>query len=96
MPTWYTAMAPSKMVRSVDCYLMLLPLPLTLEAFPAPVEVSLLVCISSPIYLALVSQTSDRKRHHDSRLQKLVAALQLLVFVLDDLYAIDDVHEAGL
>jgi hypothetical protein len=34
------------------CYLMLLPLPLALVTLPpAPVEVSLLVCISSPIYL---------------------------------------------
>jgi hypothetical protein len=75
---------------------MLRPMPLTLEAFPAPVEVSLLVCINSPIYLALVSCSSDSQSHNDLRLQKLVAALQLLVFVLDDLYAIDDVHEAGL
>jgi hypothetical protein len=32
----------------------------------------------------------------DVRLQKLVSALQFLVLVLDDLYTIDDLHEAGL
>jgi hypothetical protein len=32
----------------------------------------------------------------DIRLQELVAALQFLMLVLDDLYTIDDVHEAGL
>lgn len=79
-----------------DCYLITLPLPLTLDALPAPVEVSLLVCISSPIYLRAVSQSSQWRCGEYIRLEKLVAALELLVFVLDNLDAVDNLHEAGL
>jgi hypothetical protein len=37
------------------CYLMMRPLPLFLTALPAPLDVILLVCMSSPIYLDDVS-----------------------------------------
>ena len=30
------------------------------------------------------------------RLQKFVASLKLLVFILDNFYTVDDFHEAGL
>lgn len=65
MPTWY---APRHELCScidsgdwsVGCYLMMRPLPLAL-AFPAPVDVILLVCMSSPIYLSGVSRRAGVK-----------------------------------
>lgn len=46
---------------------MMRPLPLALEALPAPVDVILLVCMSSPMYLALVRyarlQTTTEQTH---------------------------------
>jgi hypothetical protein len=77
---------------------MVLPLALTLVAFPAPAEVSLLVCISSPIYLPWVSigQRSTVFGGIGIRLQELVTALELLMFALDDFNAVDDFHEASL
>ena len=96
IPTWCKLTAPVGMSTSTDCYLMILPLPLTLDAFPAPAEVSLLVCMSSPIYLLSVSHRLRSRWLRYVRLQELVAALELFVFVLDDLDAIDNLHETSL
>lgn len=75
---------------------MMRPLPLTLEPLPAPEDVSLLVCISSPMYLWDVRLCSVDSVGGDIRLQELVAALELLVLGLDDLYAVDNLHETCL
>jgi hypothetical protein len=96
MPTWCKLTAPIGSRASTDCYLMILPLPLTLDAFPAPAEVSLLVCMSSPIYLLSVSHRLRSRWLRYVRLQELVAALELFVFVLDNFDAINNLHEAGL
>jgi hypothetical protein len=79
------------------CYLMMRPLPLVFAALPAPLEVILLVCISSPMYLHSVSTLSCvRGRWHNSRLQKAVTALEFFMLVLDDFDAIDNLHQTGL
>jgi hypothetical protein len=76
--------------RGADCYLMFRPLPLVLF-LAAPADVILLVCMSSPIYLHVVRLRSvGRRVRVNLRLEKLVAAFELLVFRLDDLDAVDD------
>lgn len=73
------------------------PLPLALEALPAPEDVILLVCMSSPMYLALVRHVEWRNHHKvDSRLEEAISTFELLVLVLHDLHSINDLHEAGL
>jgi hypothetical protein len=67
---------------------MMRPLPLPLTALPAPLDVILLV--------------SGRVRYvggqavWNSRLEEAVAAFELLVLVLDDFDAIDNLHKACL
>lgn len=95
-PTWCKLTAPVGMSTSTDCYLMILPLPLTLDAFPAPAEVSLLVCMSSPIYLLSVSHRLRSRWLRYVRLQELVAAFELFMLVLDNLDAINNLHQTGL
>jgi len=75
---------------------MMRPLPLTLVPLPAPEDVSLLVCISSPMYLWDVRLCSVWGVGGDIRLQELVAPFELLVLRLDDLYAVDNLHETCL
>lgn len=74
------------------------PLPLAFAALPAPLEVILLVCINSPMYLEVVSDAryAEDCSAGNSRLEKAIAAFELLVLVLDYLDAIDDFHEASL
>lgn len=73
-----------------DCYLMMRFFPLALF-FPAPLEVILLVCINSPIYLGLVRRaTGGWGQMGHSRLEKFVAAFELLVLRLYNLDAVDD------
>lgn len=100
MPTWYDlrpqAQSTAASPESVGCYLMIRPLPLALVALPAPEDVSLLVCMSSPMYLLGVRKESLSGECGYIRLQELVPALELLVFRLDDLNAVNNLHEACL
>ena len=75
---------------------MIRPLPLALVALPAPEDVSLLVCMSSPMYLRGVRKESLSEECRHIRLQELVAALELLVLRLDDLNTVNKLHEACL
>lgn len=77
---------------------MLRPLPFPLPAFAAPVEVILLVCISSPIYLRRVRLRSVTKTVYsrDLRLKELISAFELLVLRLDHLDTIYNLQETCL
>jgi hypothetical protein len=76
---------------------MMRPLPLLFAALPAPVDVILLVCMSSPMYLTTVNHLRLCTMPSGySRLKEAVAALELLMLVLDDLDTVDNLHESGL
>lgn len=86
-------------MNSCNCYLVdMRPLPLPLPPFAAPVDVILLVCISSPMYLQIVN-TSSNAIHWLSqhlRLQEFVSAFKLLVLWTNNFDTVDDFHEASL
>lgn len=76
-----------------DDYFVLRPLPLPFLA--APVDVILLVCINSPIYLSHVSRAFNGIAVN-IRLQESVAAFEFLMFTLDRFYFLDNLEKAGL
>jgi hypothetical protein len=73
------------------------PLPFAF-AFAAPEEVILLVCMSSPIYLGRIRHVAlvGGVGRVNSRLEKLVPALEFLVFGLDNLNTIHNFQQASL
>lgn len=87
-------------MNSCNCYLVdMRPLPLPLPPFAAPVDVILLVCISSPIYLQIISTVSTYAIHWLSqhlRLQEFVSAFKLLVLGTNNFNTVDDFHQASL